>query len=324
MQHRRRFATILLTAGCAVGILSLMPTAQAQETQARTHSARRLPDGQLDIQGTYITGWSVPIERYTEAERKAYIKRMEEVRGPDPGAYGLEWTELKIQKNARRPPAGTVQVIDPPDGRIPWQPWALAKKSYIRDNPYEKQEFIDSRVRCLPAGPRLTLSSAYNGWQILQTPGHVIVFQEHNHNYRIIPLSGKHPPASVQLWQGDSRGRWEGDTLVVDVTNFTDKTWIVGEAGGEGMSGGSFHSTALHMIERFKVVDADNIDYEATIEDPNVYAKPWKLAFGIWTRAPSDYENYEYACHEGNRSVELTSVMFKKPSSSTSKPPTEK
>src|SRR5437773_1898752 len=107
MQHRRRFATILLTAGCAVGILSLMPTAQ---------------------------------------------------------------------------------VIDPPDGKIPWQQWDHEKKSYIRENPYETQEFIDSRVRCLPAGTRLTLSSAYNGWQILQTPGHVIVFQEHNHNYRIIPL----------------------------------------------------------------------------------------------------------------------------------------
>ena len=147
MPHRRRFATVLLTAGCALGVISLMPAAQAQEKHARTHTIRRLPDGQPDIQGTYITGWNIPIERYTEAERKAYIKRMEEVRGPNPGAYGLEWTEVNLQKNARRPPAGTVQVIDPPDGKIPWQPWALAKKNYIRDNPYERQEFIDSRVR---------------------------------------------------------------------------------------------------------------------------------------------------------------------------------
>jgi hypothetical protein len=239
---------------------------------------------------------------------------MLKVRGPDPGAYGSEWTEAGLRKGHFTPPAGTVQVIDPPDGKIPWQPWALAKKSYIRDNPYERPEFIDSRVRCLPAGPRLTLPSGYNGWQVLQPPHQVVIFQEHNHNYRIIPVDGSaHPGPNVQLWMGDSRGHWEGNTLVVDVTNFTDKTWIVGEAGGEGMSGGSFHSTALHMIERFTMVDADNIDYEATIEDPNVFTRPWKLRFGVWARAPKDYENYEYACHEGNHTMELTDPLFKKP-----------
>jgi hypothetical protein len=320
MGRGRRGATVLLTAACALAAAAWMPETSAQNKTAGSRSVKKLSDGQPDIQGTYISGWSVPIERYTEAERKAWIKQMEAVRGPDPGAYGLEWTEINLQSKTRRPPAGTVQVIDPPDGRIPWQPWALAKKNYIRDNPYERHEFIDSRVRCLPAGPRFTLVSAYNGWQILQTPGHVIFLQEHNHNYRVIPLSGQHPPASVQLWQGDSRGRWEGNTLVVDVTNFTDKTWIVGEAGGEGMSGGSFHSTALHMVERFTIVDADNIDYEATVEDPNVFTRPWKLAFGVWTRAPRDYENYEFACHEGNRSVELTEVLFKKPGATTTPP----
>jgi hypothetical protein len=106
---------------------------------------------------------------------------------------------------------------------------------------------------------------------------------------------------------GDSRGHWEGNTLVVDVTNFTDKTWVMGEIGGEGMSVGSFHSPALHMIERWTWRDADNIDYEATIEDPNVFTKPWKMRFGVWKRAPKGYENYEYACHEGNRWNELTS-----------------
>ena len=86
-----------------------------------------------------------------------------------------------------------------------------------------------------------------------------------------------------------------------------------GDGVGEGMATGSFHSTALKLTERFTMADADNIDYEATIEDPNVFTRPWKLAFGVWKRAPAGYENFEFACHEGNRSMVLTEVLFKKP-----------
>jgi len=314
----------------ALGIVSLVlvPAAgRAQEraaaadassvkkTAAKAWSPKRLPDGQPDMQGTYISGWSLPFERYTAEEQKAYEDRMVAVRGPNPGAYGLEWTEVNLWSKESRVPKGQAQqVVDPPDGRIPWQPWALAKKLYIRDNPYERPEFIDSRVRCLPAGPRFVLTSAYNGWQVMQTPGYVIFLQEHNHNFRIIPLgNAPHLSKGMELWEGDSRGRWEGNTLVVEVTNFTDKTWIVGEAGGEGISSGSFHSTALRLTERFTITDADNIDYDVTIEDPNVFTKPWKMAFGVWKRAPAGYENFEFACHEGNRSMELTEVLFKKP-----------
>ena len=188
----------------------------------------------------------------------------------------------------------------------------LAKKTYIRNNPYERKAFIDSRVRCLPAGtPRGIFSSSYNGWQVLQPPGHVVILYEHNHLHRVIPVDGSpHPGSDIQLWMGDSRGRWEGNTLVVDVTNFTDKTWVVGELGGEGMSAGSFHSPAMHLVERFTIVGDGRIDYEATIEDPNVFARPWKIAFPVWKRAPDDYVLFEYACHEGNRSTELTSPLF--------------
>lgn len=315
--------------GLLVAVLGPSLSAQ-QETTSQPSAAskwtpKRLPDGQPDIQGIYTSGWSAPFERYSEAERKAWQAKMEAVRGPDPGAYGLEWTEINLLKGrVRQPKPGTVQVIDPPDGRIPWQPWALAKKNYIRDNPYERAEFLDSRVRCLPAGPRFVMTSAYNGWQILQPPGYVIVLQEHNHNWRIIPI-GKQAPAplssNMQIWHGDSRGRWEGNTLVVEVTNFTDKTWIVGEAGGEGMSGGSFHSTSLRLVERFTVVDADTIDYEATVYDDKVFTQPWKMAFGVWSRAPKGYENYEFACHEGNRSVELTEVLFKNPGATSAAKP---
>lgn len=314
----------------ALGVLSVIgapdggfaQSGQIQGSQTppgQQRTLKRLADGQPDLQGIYISGWSVPYERYSEEEQKAWEARMEAVRGPNPGAYGLEWTEINLQGRSPKRKPGTVQVIDPPNGRIPWQPWALAKRNHIRDNPYERAEFLDSRVRCLPAGPRFVMTSAYNGWQVLQPPGYVILLQEHNHNYRVIPLRQQAPLSSkMQLWQGDSEGRWEGNTLVVEVKNFTDKTWIVGEAGGEGLSGGSFHSSSLRLVERFTVVDGDNVDYEATVYDDKVFTQPWKMAFGVWTRAPKGYENYEFACHEGNRSVELTEVLFKKPGDAAS------
>ncbi len=107
--------------------------------------------------------------------------------------------------------------------------------------------------------------------QILQPPGHVVFLAGFNHSYRVVPLDGRpHLPENVKLFMGDSRGRWEGNTLIVDVTNNNDKTWLDVI--------GSFHSDALHVVERFTVVDARTINYEATIEDPKVYTRPWKLA----------------------------------------------
>jgi hypothetical protein len=315
----RAVLTELLVA-FGIGVLTMTPAAaqEAAKPAAATKGTKpftpkKLSDGQPDIQGIYISGWSLPYEVNSAEEHKAYKARMEAVRGPDPGAYGLEWTELSLRgRDNYTPKDQKAQVTDPPNGKIPYQPWAQAKRMYIRDNPYERAEFIDSRVRCLPAGPRFVMTSAYNGWQILQPPGYVIMLQEHNHNYRIIPIDNTpHVGKDLQLWQGDSRGYWEGSTLVIDVTNFNDKSWIVGEAGGEGISTGAFFSTALHMVERFTIVDENNVDYEATIEDPNVFTRPWKMKFGVWRRAPTTYENFEYACHEGNRSIELTEVLFK-------------
>ena len=306
---RNRSVAVLLAVLCLM--LAASSGIPAQETNGNSkYKPARLPDGQPNMEGTYISGWSVPQERFTEAERKEWQETMIKLRGPNPGAYGTEWAERELHdKPSYVPPKGTVMVVDPPDGRIPFQPWALAKKIYIRDHWFERPEFVDSRVRCLPAGPRHTFPSGYNGWQVIQPPGHVIILQEHNHNYRIIPIDSKapRPGKDIELWMGDSRGHWEGNTLVVEVTNFTDKTWVMGEIGGEGMSVGTFHSPALRMIERWTMRDAENIDYEATIEDPNVFTKPWKMRFGVWKRAPKNYENYEYACHEGNRWNELTS-----------------
>jgi hypothetical protein len=276
---------------------------------------KRLPDGQPDIQGTYLPsvtgniGW--PIERFTDQEKAAYKQQMEKVRGPDVPAHGQEWTEGALRAKGSRMPRGTPLVVDPPDGRIPYQPWALAKRNYVRDYPYERSEFLDSRIRCLPGGtPREMLGGVTNAYVVLQPPGFVIMLVEANHIYRIIPIEGPNSPASklggdIQLWMGDSNGRWEGKTLVVETTNLTDKTWVTGEQGGEGPSTGSFHSPAMRVVERFTIAGPDHVDYEATIEDPNVFTRPWTMKFDVWKRAPAGFEMFEYACHEGNRTIEL-------------------
>ena len=293
--------------------VAILVTSGIHFLYGQEHSAYEpelLPDGQPNIQGVYISPAYLALEHWSDEEREKWGEKMLAVRGPSPGAYGTEWTEGNLREGSGR--GEGYAVVEPQNGRVPWQPWALTKKTYIRDNPYERKSFIDTRVRCLPAGtPRGTFSSSYNGWQVLQTPGHVIILYEHNHLYRVIPIDGSpHPGKDIQLWMGDSRGRWEGNTLVVDVRNLTDKTWVIGELGGEGMSAGSFHSPELHVVERFTIVDGETVDYEATIEDPNVFTQPWKIAYRVWQRAPPEYVLFEYACHEGNRSMDLTAPLI--------------
>ena len=325
----RLFLVLAFVAPLAVSIdgqtqqTTAAPT-KSSNTAPTQYVPKRLPDGQPDIQGVYLPSVApnavIPIERFTEEEREAYNRQMLQVRGPNVPAHGAEWTEGALRAEGSRIKPGMVLVVDPPDGRIPWQPWALAKRNYIRDHPYERAEFLDPQIRCLPVGtPRMTLGGRTNAYQVLQPPGHVVILGETNHLSRIIPLDGSlHLGRDMELWMGDSRGHWEGQTLVVDVTNFTDKTWVTGEPGGEGMSAGSFHSQALHLIERFTIVDADHIDYEALIEDPNVFTHPWKMRYDVWKRAPADYELLEYACHEGNKLPELVKSSFTKPSPSPS------
>ncbi len=155
----------------------------------------------------------------------------------------------------------------------------------------------------------------YNSYQIVQTPGYILMLYEWNHLYRYIPLDGgPHVDPEIRLGMGDSRGHWDGNTLVVDVTNFTDNTWPVGHgAPPEGAPGsalttghGVFHSGKLHIVERFTFTDTDNIQYEVTIEDPEVFTQPWKISFNALRRAPDDHMLFEYACHKGNgRNISL-------------------
>ena len=195
--------------------------------------------------------------------------------------------------------AGPSLVIDTPDRRIPYQPWALELKKDIVDR------FISPLASCFPPGvPRQLIAPASQ--QILQAPGYVVHLLEYSHAYRVIPTaSGPHVPAAVKLWQGDSRGRWEGNTLIVDVTNSNGLTWFD--------NAGNFFSDAVHIVERFTLVDADTIHYEARIEDPNVYTRPWTMVSALMRNKEPGFELLEQACHEGNRAVEGAQSVGMKP-----------
>jgi len=186
--------------------------------------------------------------------------------------------------------AGPSLVIDTPDRKIPYQPWALELKKDIVDR------FISPLASCFPPGmPRQVIAPASH--QIIQTPGYVVHLLEYSHAYRIIPTAaGPHVPGSVKLWQGDSRGHWEGNTLVVDVTNANGLTWFD--------NAGNFFSDAVHLVERFTLIDADTIHYEARIEDPKVYTRPWTMVSALTRNKEPGFELFEQACHEGNRAVE--------------------
>jgi hypothetical protein len=206
-------------------------------------------------------------------------------------------------------------IFDPPDGVIPLQPWALAKRTELIAH-QEKVEYLDPRVRCLQSGvPRSNMPVGYNSYMILQTPEAIVIAYEWNHMTRVIPLDGRpHLPSSIRLANGDSRGHWEGDVLVVDVTNFNDELWPVGHgappegAPATALTGGHgvVQSDQLHVTERFWMTDPNTIRYEARIEDPKVYTRPWTLAFDAFKRGKANHELFEYACHEGNaRNIKL-------------------
>jgi hypothetical protein len=272
---RRRFSGLLIALAVMGAISSRAPVLfadQAPTAASKAWNPPRTPDGQPDIQGFWNNGAGEGIAQYNLEGKGA---------------------ELDALIQARQARAYQSVIVDPRDGKIPYQPWAAKKAQEHFDNHTQPtKRFIDGRTRCyLPGVPRQVYSGP-GGLQILQTPGYVVMTIEFTHAYRIIPLDGRpHLGDNVKLWQGDSRGHWEGNTLVVDATNLNDQTWfdIVG----------NFHSDALHVVERFTVIDTDTINYEATLEDPKVYTRPWKMVLTIRRLEDKDYELLESACHEG-------------------------
>jgi hypothetical protein len=180
--------------------------------------------------------------------------------------------------------AGESVIVDPAGGLIPYQPWAAAKQ---KEN-FQHRATADPVNKCfLPGVPRITYM--HYPFQIFQTPQFVVITYEYVHASRTIFMDGSPHLDDIDLWMGDSRGHWEGDTLVVDVADNIADTWL-------DMSG-DFHSEAMHVVERYTRTSADTLQYEATIEDPKVFTKPWRISMPLYRHTESNAQLYEYECY---------------------------
>jgi len=301
-----------------VGLIALGGGVVAQSPRA-THAwtPPKTIDGQPDLHGTWTNATITPFERpaalrdkvfLTEAEardleRQAAARRDEDgpPRAGDVGSYNQFWFDSGERVVSTR---RTSLVVDPPDGRVPLRPEAEARRSYASAHEGDSYDFMSVWDRCITRGvPGGMFPAGYNNaYEIVQSPGYVMIHYEMIHEARIIPIDGRpHLPAHVRLWNGDSRGRWDGNTLVVDTTNYNNKGWIATQAAA-GRIQGIPQTETLHVVERFTPVDANTIDYQATIDDPAMFLRPWTVSVPLH-RNPA-YRIYEYACHEGNRAVE--------------------
>jgi hypothetical protein len=236
---------------------------------ARPWPPERLPDGQPDVQGIWsaVNGGSTSLT--------------------NPISGGADFDRRVTGVEVRLPS----RIIDPPDGQLPYQPWAAARQkqqSYDYDRP-TKPEHIDPQHRCLISGvPRLY--TIVPSFKIIQPPGSIVFIWDEYHAYRVVPLDGRpHVGPNVKLWMGDGRGHWEGNTLVIDTTNVR---------GARLTYTGDFHSDNAHIVERLTFVDANTMTYEATVDDSTVFTRPWTMR--VAERRRPDDEVWESACYEGN------------------------
>ena len=167
---------------------------------------------------------------------------------------------------------------------IPYQPWALVRK---QEN-FKNRRTADPETKCfLPGVPRITYMPY--PFHIVQTPAHIAILYEYLHAARNVFMNSEHLSGQIEWFMGDSRGRWEEDTLIVDVRHLTDQTWLD--------RAGNFHSDALHLVERYTLVSPDHIAYEVTVEDPKVFTRPWKMSMTLYRRTERNVRILEYECY---------------------------
>lgn len=287
------------------------------QTNGRAKAIPRSADGHPDLQGVWTNATLTPLERpadlaakatLTDTEAKVYEKKdlqsntldsdvesnfNKATGGPGVGAYNNLFvdrgSELARVDGLKR----TSLIIDPPDGKIPPLTDAARQRTSGALRAFTRYDSVKDRPlseRCIigfgsTSGPPMLPVLYNNNYEIVQTPNAVMILVEMVHDIRVIRINGTHKPAEIRQLLGDSIGHWQGDTLVVDTTNFTDKTRFRGS------------SENLHVIERFRRVDSHTILYRATVDDPATYTKQWTLEYPfVATAGPV----YEYACHEGN------------------------
>jgi len=284
----RHFAVII--ALVVAGSVGMGSAALAQQPR-RDGSIPRLADGHPDLQGTWVNFDDTPFEAPGAAPKAPAANP-----AVNPPAH---WTNHDSPMPERR----RSMVVDPPDGRVPVLPWAEARRDFDLANIGNSWVHETPWVRCITRGfPAGMFPAGYNNaYQIVQIPGSVVITAEMIHESRIIPTDGRPKlGAGITLWNGDPRGRWEGDTLVVETTNFNDKGSIATSAA-TGRMRGIPQSGAMHVVERFTMSGANRIDYQVTITDPKVYSKPWTVAMPL--NRDNSYQMFEYSCHEGNISM---------------------
>ena len=302
--------TVVLLAPALV--VAQAPAAAAKsENTAKPWKVPRTPDGQPDLQGFWTNTTYVTLERpkgvtkefYTKEEVAENIKRAAAVEEEqtEPGTvadvhydftqFGLDRSQGPLALNLR-----TSLIVDPPDGRIPPMTAEGLKRTAERaearkraGGPLDAAQNQPLSVRCIimdRIGPPMLAGAYNNNYQIVQVPGYVMILVEMIHDVRIIPLDGRPQlPSSVRQWTGSYRGRWEGDTLVVESTNFNGKNPFQGS------------SENLHLIERFTRVDENTIRYQFTVDDRSTWTRPWSAEVP-WAKTIGPL--FEHACHEGN------------------------
>ncbi len=315
----------ILVSLCALATIAAAQSQNAPVAKSKSWTMPRTPDGHPDLQGTWTNATLTPVERpaqfagkatVSEAEAKAYEKSdltTNDIDNPEApllaragsgsgetavGGYNNLFIDrgssLATVDGARR----TSLIIDPADGKIPVRADAGRGQQRGAGRAYDGAAYDDVKTRPLSercmigfgstAGPPMLPVLYNNNYQIVQTRDSVMILVEMVHDVRIIRMNAAHNPPSVSNWFGDSIGHWDGDTLVVETTNFHE---------GNRFRGGSAN---MRVTERFKRVDASTILYRATIDDPERYKQPWTLEFPfVSTPGPV----YEYACHEGNYSI---------------------
>ena len=306
---RRRPSVSTSLAVLLAAALLVPAAAGGQEEASDAWQAPRTPNGRPDLQGVWDFRSLTPLERpeaiadqdvFTAEEAAQFTEERlaaldKDQPGPDgriplSGGYNDFWWDYgrELTDDLR-----TSLVVDPPDGRLPGltsagRERAAARRAALgRDahGPEDRGAF----ERCIlgfNAGPPMNPSAYNNNMQLFQTADHVVILNEMVHDARIVPLDGSdHLPDDVRQWRGDSRGRWDGDTLVIETRNFTDKT--------------SFRGTGpdLHLVERFTRVEDGILLYEYTVTDPESFERPWSVAVPM---QKNDLPVFEYACHEGN------------------------
>jgi len=274
----------------SLGIAILVVTAiftgtvvSAQKWTART------PDGQPDLQGIWVNFDSTPFE--APAGQPAAAPGAAANVGPAPEFADHNSPTSKARRS---------MVIDPPDGRVPVMKWAEDKRDYDLAHIPDAPEHETPWVRCITRGyPAGMFPAGYNNaYQIIQIPGYVVIVFEMIHETRIIPIDGRpRLGEAIKQWNGEPRGRWEGDTLVVESTNYNNKGSIATSAA-TGRIRGIPQTESMRVLERFTRLDANTINYSVTIEDPKVYTKPWTVALPL--NRDDEYQMFEYSCHEGN------------------------